>query len=193
MRTRVLLCTALACAFCGNEAAGAPVFSVQPALPPTNKVTSTQSDPSTELHLCRNSQDAAKIVHCSNVIARSSNVSMLVIAHNTRGLALMDAGRFGEAVDDFTFVIGHEPQIAGYYDNRQNAYRRAGRLDDALADANKAIQLAPTYSFAFRGRGNVYNDMGKYDLAVLDYDEAIRLAPEDGGLFIDRGKILRSQ
>lgn len=87
----------------------------------------------------------------------------------------MDTGRFSEAVDDFTFVIRHEPQIAGYYDNRQNAYRRSGRLDDALKDANKAIQLAPTYSFVFRGRGNVYNDMGKYDLAVLDYDQAIRL------------------
>src|SRR5208337_3295537 len=95
---------------------------------------------------------ADKIAHCSNVIAQSSNVSALVTAHNTRGLALMDAGRFGEAVDDFTFVIRHEPQIAGFYDNRQNAYRRSGRLDDALKDANEAIRLAPTYSFVFRGR-----------------------------------------
>ena len=86
------------------------------------------------------------MAHCSNVIAQSSNVSALVTAHNTRGLALMDAGRFGEAVDDFTFVIRHEPQIAGFYDNRQNAYRRSGRLDDALKDANEAIRLAPTYS-----------------------------------------------
>jgi tetratricopeptide (TPR) repeat protein len=146
------------------------------------------------MHLCRNSNDAAdKIAHCSNVIAQSSNVSALVTAHNTRGLALMDAGRVGEAVDDFTFVIRHEPQIAGFYDNRQNAYRRSGRLDDALKDANEAIRLARTYSFVFRGRANVYNDMGNYDLAALDYDQAIRLAPNDGGLFIDRGKILRTQ
>jgi uncharacterized protein len=144
------------------QAAGAPVFALQRAVPPTTEGTNSQSDPSTELHLCRNSQDAAgKIAHCSNVIAQSSNVSALVTAHNTRGLALMDTSRFSEAVDDFTFVIRHEPQIAGYYDNRQNAYRRSGRLDDALKDVNKAIQLAPTYSFVFRGRGNVYNDMGK--------------------------------
>jgi predicted aspartyl protease len=143
--------------------------------------------------MCRNSNDAAdKIAHCSNVIAHSSNVSALVTAHNTRGLALMDAGRFSEAVDDFSFVIRREP-IAGFYDNRQNAYRRSGRLDEALKDANEAIRLARTYSFVFRGRANVYNDMGKYDLAVLDYDQAIRLAPDDGGLFIDRGKILRTQ
>jgi hypothetical protein len=54
--------------------------------------------------------------HCSNVIAQSNNVSALVTAHNTRGLALTDAGRYDEAIDDFTFVIGHEPQIAGFYD-----------------------------------------------------------------------------
>jgi tetratricopeptide (TPR) repeat protein/predicted aspartyl protease len=155
---------------------------------------SNSLDPSTELHLCRNSADAAdKIAHCSNVIAQSSNVSALVTAHNTRGLALMDVGRFSEAVDDFTSVIRREPRIAGFYDNRQNAFRRSGRLDDALKDANEAIQLAPTYSFVYRGRANVYNDMGKYDLAVLDYGEAIRLAPGDGGLFIDRGKIFRTE
>ena len=176
------------------QVAGAPIVMPQPSMTGAFEATNSQSDPSAELHLCRNSSDAAdKIAHCSNVIAQSSNVSALVTAHNTRGLALMDAGRFGEAVDDFTFVIRHEPQIAGFYDNRQNAYRRSGRLDDALKDANEAIRLAPTYSFVFRGRANVYNDMGKYDLAVLDYDQAIRLAPNDGGLFIDRGKIFRTE
>ena len=105
----------------------------------------------------------------------------------------MDVGRFGEAVDDFTFVIKREPRVAGFYDDRQNAFRRSGRLDDTIRDANEAIRLAPTYSFVFRGRANVYNDMGKYDLAVNDYDSAIKLAPGDGGLFIDRGKVFRAQ
>jgi clan AA aspartic protease (TIGR02281 family) len=176
------------------QVAGAPVVTRQPSMTGALQATNSQNDPSSELHLCRNSSGAAdKIAHCSNVIGQSSNLSALVTAHNTRGLALMDAGRFGEAVNDFTFVIKHEPQIAGFYDNRQNAYRQSGRLDDALKDANEAIRLAPTYSFVFRGRANVYKDMGKYDLAVIDYDEAIRLAPNDGGLFIDRGKIFRAQ
>lgn len=93
----------------------------------------------------------------------------------------------------FNFVILHSPKIAGFYDNRQTAFRLSGQFDKALADANKAVDLAPTYPFVFRGRGNVYIAMGKLDLALQDYDEAIRLAPEDGGLLIDRGKIFRSQ
>jgi tetratricopeptide (TPR) repeat protein len=176
------------------QVAGAPISIPQRTTMGAFEATTPQSDPSAELRLCRNSSAGAdKIAHCSNVIAQSNNVSALVVAHNTRGLALVDVGRSSEAVDDFTFVIKREPQIAGFYDNRQNALRQSGRLDDALRDANEAIRLAPTYSFAFRGRANVNNDMGKYDLAVNDYDHAIELAPNDGGLFIDRGKILRTQ
>jgi regulator of sirC expression with transglutaminase-like and TPR domain len=176
------------------QAAGAPISVPQRTTMGAFEATTPRSDSSAELRLCRNSTAAAdKIAHCSNVIADFNNVSALVVAHNTRGLALMEVGRFSDAVDDFTFVIKREPQIAGFYDNRQNAFRRSGRLDDALRDANEAIRLAPTYSFVFRGRANVYNDMGQYDLAVSDYDHAIQLAPDDGGLFIDRGKVLRTQ
>jgi clan AA aspartic protease (TIGR02281 family) len=153
-----------------------------------------QSELAGELRLCRNSPAAAdRIAHCSNIIGQRASVAALVTAHNTRGLALTEIGRFNEAADDFTFVIQRSPKIAGYFDNRQNAFRRSGRLDDALKDANEAIRLAPTYSFAFHGRANVYADMAKYDLAVLDYDQAIRLAPNDGGLFIERGKIFRTR
>lgn len=153
-----------------------------------------QAGYSSELRLCRNSPAAPdRIAHCSNVIGQTARAGAQVTAHNTRGLALMEVGRFNEAVDDFTFVIQRSPPIAGYYDNRQNAYRRSGRLDEALKDANEAIRLAPDYSFVFRGRATVYDDMGKFDLAVLDFSQAIRLAPEDGGLFIDQGKILRTQ
>jgi tetratricopeptide (TPR) repeat protein len=176
------------------QAAGAPISAPRHATTQAYEAAGSQTDFSGELRLCRNSSAAPdRVAHCSNVIAQSGNMSALVVAHNTRGLALMDVGRFSEAVDDFTFVIQRQPQIAGFYDNRQNALRRSGRLDDALRDANEAIRLAPTYAFVFRGRANVFNDMGKFDLAVIDYNQAIRLAPNDGGLFIDRGKILRTQ
>jgi tetratricopeptide (TPR) repeat protein len=160
----------------------------------TQSMQGSRSNPVAELHLCRNSTTPSdKIAHCSNVITGRASTPALVTAHNTRGLALVELGRFKDAIDDFSSVIAHEPKIAGYYDNRENAYRQSGMLEQALKDANTAINLAPQYSFAFRGRANVYNDMGKYDLAIQDYDQAVKLAPEDGGLFIDRGKIFRSQ
>jgi uncharacterized protein len=141
------------------QAAGAPISVPQHPLTGAFEAATPQ-DPSAELRLCRNSSAAAdKIAHCSNVIANFNNASALVVARNTRGLALMDVGRYCDAVGDFTFVIEREPRIAGYLDNRQNALRQCGRLDDALRDANGAIRLAPTYSFVFRGRANVYDAM----------------------------------
>jgi tetratricopeptide (TPR) repeat protein len=150
-----------------------------------------QFNPSFELHGCRNSHDPLeKIDHCSKVIATSRNRTALEVAFNSRGLTLMEQQRFLEAASDFSAVINLNPSIAGYYDNRQNAYRSAGQFQDALNDANRAIQLAPTYSFVYRGRGNVFNDMGQFSIALADYDRAIQISPGDGGLFIDRGKIL---
>ncbi len=174
------------------QAAGAPIVAPQRSFRCKQRAIKAIRRPSyTYAGIKPTHPTGSRIVRMS-----SSNRTMclcLVTAYNTRGLALMDVGRFNEAVDDFTFVIRHEPRIAGFFDNRQNAFRRSGQLDDALKDANEAIRLAPTYSFVFRGRANVYNDMGKFDLAALDYDQAIRLAPDHRGLFIDRGKIFRSQ
>ena len=181
------------------QAAGAPVSMLRQSAPQqafgwNAGAAALSLDTSTELHACRNSKDAAdRIAHCSNVITISRSVPALVTAHNTRGLALVEVGRFREAIDDLSFVIAREPNVAGFYDNRQNAYRQSKMFDEALDDANKAIQLAPNYAFVFRGRANVYNDMGKYDLAAEDYSQAIRISPEDGGLFIDRGKIFRTE
>lgn len=122
------------------QVAGAPIMMPQRTTPLALGATRSEGDPSAELRLCRNSTAAAdKIAHCSNVIAQSDGASALVTAHNTRGLALVDLGRYSEAVDDFTFVIRHEPQIAGFHDNRQNALRLSGQLDDALKDADEAI------------------------------------------------------
>jgi tetratricopeptide (TPR) repeat protein len=107
-----------------------------------------QIDVSSELRQCRNSPNYLdKIAHCSIVVAHSRNRTALEVAFNSRGFAFMEAERFIDAANDFSEVIKLDSSVAGYYDNRQNAFRRAGRLQDALNDANRAIQIAPTYSF----------------------------------------------
>ncbi|ACB97167.1 Tetratricopeptide TPR_2 repeat protein [Beijerinckia indica subsp. indica ATCC 9039] len=101
----------------------------------------------------------------------------------------MDLKRFAEAADDFTAVIRLNPKIAGYYDNRQYAYKALRLLKEAMKDATEAVRLAPTYSFVYRSRGLLLTDLEQYDLAEADFTTAISLAPKDGGLFVDRGKM----
>jgi hypothetical protein len=91
-----------------------------------------QLNQSFELHGCRNSHDPLeKMDHCSKVIATSRNRTALEVAFNSRGLTLMERQRFLEAASDFSAVINLNPSIAGYYDNRQNAYRSAGQFQAA--------------------------------------------------------------
>lgn len=139
---------------------------------------------------CKRAHSAPeKIEYCSIVVYQSRDPKVLLRAHNTRGLAYLEVNRFAEAAQDFTYVISINPTIAGYYDNRQNAWRMMGRLSDALNDANTAVRLAPTYSFVYRGRALVYDAMGQTDLAIKDFNAAVSIEPGDVGLLTERGKL----
>ena len=133
---------------------------------------------------------SVKVEHCTAVIQQSNDPGILERAFTRRGLANMELNRFGDAVSDFSAVIRLNPRVAGFYDNRQNAYKSLGRLGDALNDANTAVRLATNYAFVYRSRGIVYGEMGRFDLAIQDYTTAISLDPRNAGLLFDRGKIL---
>ena len=120
----------------------------------------------------------------------SRDPALLERTFNRRGHANMALHRFQDAADDFTEVIRLNPKIAGYYDNRQSAYRSMGRPAQALQDANAAVRLAPTYSFVFRSRGLVYAELGRHDLALEDFSRAIGIDPNDSGLFTERGGLV---
>jgi tetratricopeptide (TPR) repeat protein len=126
------------------------------------------------------------------VLTGTKNQVSLEIAHNTLGHALIELERFSDAVQQFSEVIKLNQNIAGYYDNRRNAYQQLKDFDLAMNDANKAIQLALTYSFVYRSRAYLFSDIGNFKDGIADYTRAIEISPLDGGLFIDRGKSFRS-
>ncbi len=139
---------------------------------------------------CRTAPTASdRVAACNFVIARVSDSVSLSKAYNRRGLANVELGRYAEAVRDFTEVIRFNPDVAGYYDNRQNALRQLGRLNDALRDANAAVRLAPGYTFVLRSRANIYDDMGRQDLAIADFTRAIAMDAKDASLRADRAKL----
>lgn len=130
-----------------------------------------------------------KIALCSVAISNTRDRRRLERAHLRRGNAYMEVSRFTEAVSDFSATIGLNPDVAGYFDNRQFALKSLGRLNDALRDAERTVQLAPSHSFAYRSRGLVRFGMGDTIEAINDISTAISLDPRDAGLLIERGKI----
>ena len=71
---------------------------------------------------------SARLESCSAVISQTKDRVLLERAFNRRGHANVELGQYDAAVKDFSNVIRLNPRIAGYYDNRRNAYRLLGRL-----------------------------------------------------------------
>ena len=60
------------------------------------------------------------------------------------------------AIADYSEVIQIQPDFAGAYNNRGNAYGEKGELDRAIADYSEAIRLQPDDADAYYNRGIAY-------------------------------------
>jgi len=104
-----------------------------------------------------------------------------------RGNRHGNAGRYDEAIRDYTEAIRLNPQFANMYYNRGFAYYNKGEYDRAIADFNEAIRLNPQFVEAYYNRGLAYYNKGNYDRAIADYNEAIRFNPQLSEAYYNRG------
>ena len=90
-----------------------------------------------------------------------------------------------ESIYDLTKAIEGNPNDAGAYYRRGNAYYEADLKIRAITDFTKAIQLKPDFVDAYLGRARAYTYMGyssekgRYDLAIADCAKAIELDPNN--------------
>ena len=98
--------------------------------------------------------------------------------HVEQGMALAQAGKFEEAIVEFTKVIEADPKNPRNYNNRGTAYRSAGKFPEALADFSKAIELAPKDAMGYFERGQTNVIQNQFDAALPDLDKAIELKPD---------------
>jgi len=80
---------------------------------------------------------------------------------------------FDKAIPDCTKVMELDPDHAGVYTARGDAYRKLDDVDAALADYNRALELNPKDSASFNNRALLHRDMDNDDLAVQDYNRAL--------------------
>lgn len=108
-------------------------------------------------------------------------------SHNNKGSALIDSGRWEEAIAELDVAIQEEPGNATAYSNRGYAYSKLGQLELAIADYDKAIALDPTHAAAYTNRAIAYLELGKYAQARTDCDKAIELDPTSAAAYDTRG------
>jgi tetratricopeptide (TPR) repeat protein len=96
-------------------------------------------------------------------------------------------GRYAEALADFNYVIGIDPEDTLILSSRGITYGLMGRYEEALADLNTAIGLCPDLAWMIQTRGIMYREIGRFAEALDDLKRSLYLDPEDANAQFELG------
>jgi len=96
---------------------------------------------------------------------------------NNLAVALVDKGRFLEAVDCYLKAIAIDDIYPQTHHNLANLYRRLGRFDLAEKEYLKAIRLNGDFYHSYVGLGNLYLLAGDEDKAREYFKKALEIYP----------------
>ena len=105
-------------------------------------------------------------------------------ALSTRAIALLQAGKFAEALPLCQELVALTPESAAAWSNLGWALMQNHRLDEAIAACETALTLNPNNRWAWGNKGVALSRLGRHEEALAAYDRACELDP--GGLLHGR-------
>ena len=96
-----------------------------------------------------------------------------------RAMALLQHGRFAEAIPIYQAILRHEPKNIGALNLLGVSLMQAGRLEDAAGAIKRALAIDPDQGPAHYNLGTILHSLGRYEEAVSHFEQAIRLDPND--------------
>ena len=109
------------------------------------------------------------------------------------GVKARQQGQYSEAIQDFTKVIGLNPDDAETYYFRGFTYFNQGKHDHAIKDFTKVIGLNPDDAETYHFRGFTHYSKGCYNHAIEDFTKAIELNPDYAEAYLVRRAAYDSQ
>jgi tetratricopeptide (TPR) repeat protein len=110
--------------------------------------------------------DAEKLVRDKH------NIPGVERIYYNRGRELGLAGKYNEAIADFTTTIKIYPGYDFFYCDRATALYQLAKFNEALLDYNRAILINPSNPISYRGRALVYRALGDEGLAQKNFQES---------------------
>ena len=107
-----------------------------------------------------------------------SSTLMMSITENNLGTALLERGRYDEAIAHNERAIALRPDYAPGYNNLGAALRAAGRLDEAVARYRQALELKPDFASASYNLANALLEQGKAGDSAASFRRAIEQNPQ---------------
>ena len=102
---------------------------------------------------------------------------MMSITENNLGTALLEKGRYDEAIAHNERSIVLRPDYAPGYNNLGAALRAAGRLDEAVARYRQALDLKPDFASASYNLANALLEQGNSGDSAATFRRAIEQNP----------------
>jgi Tfp pilus assembly protein PilF len=112
---------------------------------------------------------------------------------NNLGLALADAGRPGEAIEQFRRITTTLPDYAEAHYNLGWVLASEGRPDEAIAAYEQALAVRPDDPKTHNNLGDALLEQGKPAEAVEHFQEAVRIMPDFADAHYNLGCVRMAQ
>jgi tetratricopeptide (TPR) repeat protein len=86
--------------------------------------------------------------------------------------------QFKAAIEDYSMVLGSQPDDAEALLERGRAHAALGSHDLAVVDFAEAIRIKPDGAEGYYRRGVSHSALGKEDLAAADFASTLRISPD---------------
>ena len=100
-------------------------------------------------------------------------------AHNYLGIALSNADRVQEAIEQYEQALRLKPDYAEAQYNLGNALLASGRTQEAASHWQQAVNIDPNYTDARNNLGAALAQAGRFPEAIAQFDSVLRITPQD--------------
>ena len=113
-----------------------------------------------------------------------------ILAHIDLGVALCDAGRTDEAIEQYHVALRYNPDDALAHDDLGVALKRKGDLAGSIREYQQALQLQPDLADAHMNLGMALSQAGSNNEALAQLQQALILNPDAADAHIALGNVL---
>ncbi|PKA57439.1 TPR repeat-containing thioredoxin TDX [Apostasia shenzhenica] len=153
-----------------------------------NNVSDTYIEPSNATETFGRLDEAFEISGRLLVSGNSKTRSLSLDIQLSRGISLVNEGKYGDAISLFGQVLSKNPTYTGALIGRGTAYAFKRELEAAISDFTMAIKSNSSVGEAWKRRGQARAALGEFEEAIEDLTKAFEYESNSSDILHERVK-----